>query len=113
MNEICDIKIGGTPSRDKPEYWEDGNNLWVSISELNNNIISDTNEKITDLGVQKSNVKLVKKDSILLIILLKIEQNFLNFLGKFLKFFSIRNFYHFFTGNISLVHSNTSFTKNK
>ena len=66
MNEICDIKIGGTPSRDKPEYWEDGNNLWVSISELNNNIISDTNEKITDLGVQKSNVKLVKKDSILL-----------------------------------------------
>jgi len=66
MNEICDIKIGGTPSRDKPEYWEDGNNLWVSISELNNNIITDTNEKITDLGVQKSNVKLVKKDSILL-----------------------------------------------
>lgn len=66
MNEICDIKIGGTPSRDKPEYWEDGNNLWVSISELNNNIINDTNEKITDLGVQKSNVKLIKKDSILL-----------------------------------------------
>ncbi len=66
MNEICDIKIGGTPSRNKPEYWEDGNNLWVSISELNNNIITDTNEKITDLGVEKSNVKLVKKNSILL-----------------------------------------------
>jgi len=66
MNEICDIKIGGTPSRDKPEYWENGNNLWVSISELNNNIITNTNEKITDLGVQKSNVKLIKKDSILL-----------------------------------------------
>jgi restriction endonuclease S subunit len=66
MEEICDIKIGGTPSRNIPEYWEDGNNLWVSISELNNNIIYDTNEKITDLGVKKSNVKLIKKDSILL-----------------------------------------------
>ena len=66
MNDICDIKIGGTPSRDKSEYWDDGNNLWVSISELSNNIIIDTAEKITDLGVQKSNVKLVKKDSILL-----------------------------------------------
>jgi type I restriction-modification system DNA methylase subunit len=66
MNDICDIKIGGTPSRNNSEYWEDGNNLWVSISELNNNIINDTNEKITDLGVQKSNVKLVKKGSILL-----------------------------------------------
>ena len=66
MSEICDIKIGGTPSRDKIEYWENGNNLWVSVSELNNNIITDTDEKITDLGVKKCNAKLIKKNSILL-----------------------------------------------
>jgi type I restriction-modification system DNA methylase subunit len=66
MGDICSIKIGGTPSRNEHKYWDDGTNLWVSISELNDNIITDTNEKITDLGVEKSNVKLINKDSILL-----------------------------------------------
>ncbi|ADO67048.1 putative DNA N6-adenine methyltransferase [Cafeteria roenbergensis virus] len=65
LGDVCEIKIGGTPSRNKEEYWE-GNNLWVSVRELNNNIINDTKEKISDLGVNKSNVKLIPKDTILM-----------------------------------------------
>ena len=64
--DITEMKIGGTPRRDTEIYWKNGKNLWVSISELNNNIICDTKEKITDEGVNKSNVKLVKKDTILM-----------------------------------------------
>ena len=64
--ELSELKIGGTPSRDNAEYWENGENLWVSVSELNDNIITDTDEKITNLGVQKSNVKKLNKDTILL-----------------------------------------------
>jgi len=64
--DIAEMKIGGTPRRDTEIYWKNGKNLWVSISELNNNIICDTKEKITDEGVNKSNVKLVKKDTILM-----------------------------------------------
>jgi restriction endonuclease S subunit len=66
MGDICDLKIGGTPRRDTNKYWDNGNNIWVSVSELNHNVIMDSKEKITDDGVKNSNVKLIKKDSILM-----------------------------------------------
>ncbi|MBC8385227.1 MAG: N-6 DNA methylase [Candidatus Cloacimonetes bacterium] len=66
LGEKIDIKIGGTPSRDKKEYYENGKYLWVSISEMNGNVINDTKEKINDLGVKNSNVKLIKKGTTLL-----------------------------------------------
>ena len=66
LGEICEIKIGGTPSRANNEYYQNGNNLWVSISEMNGQVISNTKEKITDLGVQNSNVKLIAKGTTLL-----------------------------------------------
>jgi type I restriction-modification system DNA methylase subunit/restriction endonuclease S subunit len=65
LGEVCNFEIGGTPSRSKNEYYENGNNLWVSVRELNGGYIYDTNEKITDLGVQNSSVKLFVKDTIL------------------------------------------------
>ncbi len=65
LAEIADIKIGGTPRRNIPEYWG-GDNLWVSISELKSNVIVKTKESITDEGVQKSNVKLIPKGTTLM-----------------------------------------------
>jgi type I restriction-modification system DNA methylase subunit/restriction endonuclease S subunit len=65
LGEVCKFDIGGTPSRSKNEYYENGNNLWVSVKELNGGYIYDTKEKITDLGVQDSSVKLFAKNTIL------------------------------------------------
>ena len=65
LGEVCDFNIGGTPSRNQNEYYENGNNLWVSVRELNGGYIYDTKEKITDLGVQNSSVKLFAKNTIL------------------------------------------------
>ena len=65
IGDICHINIGGTPRRDNSDYWKDGSNIWVSVSELNNNIIFDSKEKITDIGIKKSNVKLIPKGTIL------------------------------------------------
>jgi restriction endonuclease S subunit len=65
LGEVCKFDIGGTPSRSKNEYYENGNNLWVSVRELNGGYIYDTKEKITDLGIQNSSVKLFAKDTIL------------------------------------------------
>ena len=59
------LACGGTPRRDNPNYWKNGNNIWVSIRELNDNVIIDSTEKITDIGVKESNVKLIPKDTIL------------------------------------------------
>jgi len=65
LGEVCKFDIGGTPSRSNNEYYDNGNNLWASVRELNGGYIYDTKEKITDLGVKKSSVKLFAKDTIL------------------------------------------------
>lgn len=65
LGEIISFDIGGTPSRKETKYFN-GNHLWISVSELNNNIINDTKEKITDEGIKNSSVKLIKKGSVLM-----------------------------------------------
>ena len=65
VDGVCDVKIGGTPSRKNAAYFT-GNNLWVSIAEMRGQIITDTKEKITDEGVYNSNVKLIPKGTTLL-----------------------------------------------
>jgi type I restriction enzyme M protein len=66
LGEVCNVKIGGTPSRSEKQYYQNAEHLWVSISEMNGNVINDTKEKINDLGVKNSNVKLIKEGTILL-----------------------------------------------
>lgn len=65
LGSVVDVKIGGTPARENASYFN-GNNLWVSISEMKGQIITDTKEKISDAGVKKSNVKLIPKGTTLL-----------------------------------------------
>ena len=65
LGDVCQIKIGGTPSRRIHRYFE-GNNPWVSIAEMNGQEIFDTKEKITDEAIEASNVKLIKKGTFLL-----------------------------------------------
>ena len=65
-NGVCNILIGGTPSRKNIEYYNNGTNLWVSISEMNGQVIYDRKEKITDEAVKHSNVKLIPAGTTLL-----------------------------------------------
>ncbi|HEY8688923.1 MAG TPA: N-6 DNA methylase [Chitinophagaceae bacterium] len=65
LGEVCKILIGGTPPRNNQAYFE-GNNLWVSISEMKSQEITDTKEKITNEGIKNSNVKLIPKGTTLL-----------------------------------------------
>lgn len=65
LGEVCSIEIGGTPPRCNKEYYDYGNNIWISVRELNGGYIYDSKEKITDLGVKNSNVKLFDVDTIL------------------------------------------------
>lgn len=53
LAEIVEINIGKTPSRTEPKYW--GNDVqWVSIADLSdNNHISETKERISNLGLEK------------------------------------------------------------
>ena len=59
------IGTGGTPSRAKPEYY--GNKYpWVKTTEVRNNTIYETGEKITQLGLDNSNAKIYPKNSVIL-----------------------------------------------
>jgi type I restriction enzyme S subunit len=50
IGSIFDVKIGSTPSRSKPEYWN-GNIHWVSSGEVRNLRIKETRELITEKGL--------------------------------------------------------------
>lgn len=65
LGNIVDVRIGGTPSRNNTAYFT-GTNLWVSISEMNGQTITDTKEKITNEAVEHSNVKRIPKGTTLL-----------------------------------------------
>jgi len=65
LGVACNVVIGGTPSRKVPEYFT-GSNLWVSIGEMQGQIITDTKEKITDEAIKVSNVKLIPAGTTLL-----------------------------------------------
>jgi type I restriction enzyme S subunit len=69
LGEVCSLEIGGTPSRDNLLYWDRDNsspNYWVSIADLHTPTITETAERITDLGIRHSNAKLFKKGTVLL-----------------------------------------------
>ncbi|RIY23250.1 type II restriction endonuclease subunit M, partial [Gardnerella vaginalis] len=65
LGEVCHVVIGGTPARRNSEYYN-GTNLWVSIAEMNGQIIYDTKEKITNSAISNSNVKPIPKGTTLL-----------------------------------------------
>lgn len=72
LASLCDILIGGTPSRNKQEFWDadkSDKNVWVSIadlSKLKGKYISDSSEYISDEGVRRSNVKKVLPGTVLM-----------------------------------------------
>lgn len=66
LGDIYKTTSGGTPSRSKPEYYENGSIGWVKSKELNNSFIIDTEEKITEDALKNSSAKLLPKHSVLI-----------------------------------------------
>ena len=69
LGEVCSVEIGGTPSRQRSDYWDveyATPNIWVSIRDMHKRVIVDTAERISDAGVKHSNAKLQQKGTVLL-----------------------------------------------
>lgn len=60
------VYSGGTPSRKKPEYYEGGTIPWIKTMEIRDGYIYDSEEKITESGLQNSSAKFVPKESVLI-----------------------------------------------
>ena len=67
LGELGEVVSGSTPKTNIKEYW-DGNILWITPAEIQEDdyYISDTQRKITDLAVEKTNLKLLPKGTVLL-----------------------------------------------
>ncbi len=126
LGDITTVIGGGTPRTNIKEYWENGNTIWLSPTDLGNigEIISINNSKtrITKLGLEKSSAKLLPIGTVLFssratigkIAINEIEvstnQGFTNFickdllLNKYLAFCLNR-----FTGDITDLSNSTTF----
>ena len=69
LNQIGSIIGGGTPSTSVKEYWNNGNIVWVTPAYMSKNkhtYISDSDRKITQLGLNNSSTKLMPPYSIIM-----------------------------------------------
>ncbi|WP_053955858.1 restriction endonuclease subunit S [Inediibacterium massiliense] len=66
LKDICSLKSGGTPTRNKPEYFR-GDIPWITTVALGNNLIDekDAVEFITQEAIDNSSTKLIKEGSLL------------------------------------------------
>lgn len=62
---IAKLSAGGTPSRGMREYWQGGTIPWVKTGEVNYDVILDTQEKITPLGLANSAANLLPEGTLL------------------------------------------------
>ena len=65
LGDIATIQSGGTPARSIAEYWEDGTIPWVKISDIKSRHLNQTEEMITEAGLENSSAKIFPKGTIL------------------------------------------------
>ncbi|WP_295009979.1 restriction endonuclease subunit S [Sulfurimonas sp.] len=66
LGEVVETTSGGTPSRSKMEFYEDGTIEWIKSKELSGGFILSTEEKITAQALKNSSAKLLPKHSVLI-----------------------------------------------
>ena len=65
MGQIGDWGAGSTPQRSNQDYYN-GNILWLKTGELNNGIVYDTEEKITQSAFQDCSLRMNKNGDVLI-----------------------------------------------
>jgi type I restriction enzyme S subunit len=68
ISQIADIILGGTPKTSEPKYWN-GDIKWATAKDVANcpvKHIRETEKKITKLGLEESNAKLLKEGTIVI-----------------------------------------------
>lgn len=69
IEDVCITLGGGTPSTSNPQFWQDGEVIWFSPTDLTKHssiVLLDSEKKITELGLQKSSAKFLPPKTILM-----------------------------------------------
>ena len=65
IKDFADVRAGGTPDRKNKTYWENGNIPWIKTGEVKENLIVESEEYITELGLENSSAVLFDVGTIL------------------------------------------------
>lgn len=65
LRDLAKLSSGGTPSRDRPEFWN-GEIPWVKTGEIDYGVITCTEETISPAGLENSSAKVVPAGTLLL-----------------------------------------------
>lgn len=63
LNEFASILLGGTPSRDRSDYWHGGGVPWITSGKANEQLITEPSEYITSDALSNSAAKLIPQFS--------------------------------------------------
>lgn len=66
IDEHFSVVSGGTPSRGNAVYWSEGTIPWVKTTEVNYSVITETEEYITQAGLDGSAAKLLPAGTLLM-----------------------------------------------
>ena len=68
LEELFDLQMGKTPSRDNPEYWGSKDNKWISIGDLSKSgkYINETKEYISDKAVSESGISQIPANTVVM-----------------------------------------------
>lgn len=67
LGEYCKgIKSGGTPNRSNIEYWNSKDYRWLKTGEVQNNVILETEEYISEAGLNYSSAKTIPCGSVIM-----------------------------------------------
>ena len=67
VGEFCaKMTSGGTPSRTNNDYWNSKDYPWLKTGEVQNNVIFETEEYISEAGLKNSSAKLIPTGSVVM-----------------------------------------------
>ncbi len=68
LDEIFDLQMGKTPSRNNPEYWDSEDYKWISIADLSKcgKYIEETKEYLSDKAVDESGISLIPANTVIM-----------------------------------------------
>ena len=68
MKEFGKWVGGGTPSKQRKDFWDNSGILWISPKDMKSLEIQNSKEKITKLGLDNSSAQGIKLNSILMVV---------------------------------------------
>lgn len=68
LGELGTWHGGGTPSKKNPNFWESGTIPWVSPKDMSKNVLTETQDHITDAAVAGSPTKVIPENSVVIVV---------------------------------------------